>query len=184
MKRAFARAAADAFRDERSVCWEPIAEVCRGLEIAPSKLSALMKEFCGHSLTQLIDCVRVEGLRKKLKAGIRKFVNGWIAHRATLGTEEQDEVTAFNVWKALKASRKWPAYCRNSWAVGLGFASYRRLYRACLMVLGLTPHQLEMAAIEECLEEGVEVEEVAEVGVTLEEVEGMVRGIGAYCEAG
>ena len=184
VKRALGRAAADAFREERSVCWEPVAEVCRDLEIAPSKLSALMKEFCGHSLIQLIDCVRVERLRKVLKIQVRKFVREWIAHRATLGAEKQVEVTAFAVWKDLKASRKWPAFCQNSWAVELGFASYRRMYRACLMVWKQSPHQMEMGFIEACLKESVEVEETEPVEVPISEIEELVRGIGAYCDEG
>ena len=58
----------------------------------------------------------------------------------------------------MKASRKWPEFSQNAWAQGLGFSSYRRLYRACLAVFGKTPHQMEMELIREVLAEGEPVE--------------------------
>ncbi len=45
----------------------------------------------------------------------------------------------WEAWKALKVSRKWPEFSQNSWAQELGFSSYRRLYRACQVVYGVTP---------------------------------------------
>ena len=54
----------------------------------------------------------------------------------------------------MKASRTYPEFCWNSWARGLGFASYRRLYRACVCVYEMTPHQLILELIEEALNAG------------------------------
>ncbi len=105
-----------------------------------------------------------------------------VPHCAGLGTK-------WEVWEALRAGRKWPEFSQNTWAQEMGFASYRRLYRACQVMYRMTPHQLEMALIEECLNgefssfqvesfqvgrgTGPEFEEV-----TLEEAERLVREIG------
>ena len=183
IKRALGRTAADAFKEERAFGWEPVAEVCRDLEIAPSKLSALMKEFCGHSLIQLIDCVRAERIQKVLKGQIRSFVRDWTAHRATFVAEKQEEMTPHVIWKALKASRKWPEFCQNSWALQFGFSSYRRMYRACLAVWKQTPHQMEMKFIVECLDTSEkDDDESTPIEISLSEIEEQVRQIRAYCD--
>lgn len=190
VRRALARHDVDPDRAERSVFWDPIAQVCRDLEIAPSKLSALLKEHAGHSLAQMIDNVRADRVRKTLRGGIRRFVGemrgrtvaGDAAHGACSGTELDE----WAVWKELKASRKWPEFSQNTWANELGFASYRRLYRACVSVYGKTPHQLEMELIREVLAESateavqVDVPDYTEWNV--KEAEEAVRGIRAYEE--
>ena len=84
IKRALAREAVDPFKDERSVYWDPVAEVCRELEIAQSKLSSFLKEFSGSSLTQVIDCVRAERIKKVMGRKIRAFVREFRTHGATL----------------------------------------------------------------------------------------------------
>ncbi|HLX62506.1 MAG TPA: hypothetical protein VKX17_14610 [Planctomycetota bacterium] len=57
----------------------------------------------------------------------------------------------WEVWRALKATRKEPEFSREIWALGYGFATYRRMYRACKVVYEMTPQQLEMSLIEEAL---------------------------------
>jgi hypothetical protein len=110
---------------------------------------------------------------------------GLNAHGAINVTENGD-VTGLDkwaVWKALKASRKYPEFCWNSWARALGFASYRRLYRACMCVYDQTPHQMIMELIEEALREG-EAEGTHETNAadgfkewSLEELETELRGV-------
>ena len=127
IKRALGREAADPLKNERSIYWDPVAEVCRELEIAQSKLSSFLKEFSGSSLTQTIDCVRAERIQKLMRRKIRSFVQEFKAQRASLVTEKQEEITSWVVWKALKVSCKWPEFCSNSWALEFGFSSYRRM---------------------------------------------------------
>ena len=210
IRRELARRDADPLKGERSIFWDPIADVCRELEIAPSKLSALCKEFSGHALSQVVDCVRVERVRKLMRAELKEFVRtlknrphpaaGVPAsalsrgERATTqcatletekGVDESEPLDRWAVWKALKASRKWPDFSQNIWANGLGFSTYRRLYRACVAVYGKTPHQIEMEMIEEFLKEdecsgaGSATDDVE---LSLEEMEEAVRGIRAYGE--
>ena len=214
IRRELKRHEVDEFRSERSVFWDPVSEVCQSMEISQSKLSRFCKELTGNSLIQVIDSVRAEGLKRKLRDGIRTFLKDGFsgsqvvrlsglaktetssAHGACLGTEKVDK---WAVWEALKAGRKWPEFSQNTWAQEMGFSSYRRLYRACQVVYRMTPHQLEMALIEECLGEGVRGQETGDRGqetgvrgqesgvkvgsgvefeeVTLEEAERLVREI-------
>jgi hypothetical protein len=141
VKRALVRHAAEGDED-RFLFWDPIAEVCRDLELPASKLSAFCKEYSGNSLSQVVDCVRAERIKKLLKVKIRLFVRDFRTHCASLVQESAEEIDCWGVWKALKVSRRWPEFCRNTWAIELGFSSYRRLYRACLAVWKQTPHQL------------------------------------------
>ena len=206
IRRALARREADPEKLERGIYWEPVYEVCRELGICQSKLSSYCKEFSGHSLTQVVDIVRVERVRKMMRVEVRGFVRGMKEARgACLGTgkghflaeaqsflrrgeekgEEEEGLDRWGVWKALKGARRWPEFSRDMWAQGLGFASYRRLYRACVAVFGKTPHQIEMELIEAYLnedsgEEKVEVPDFLEL--SLVEIEGLVREIPHYAE--
>ena len=218
IKRALARETADPFKHERSIYWDPVAEVCRELEIAQSKLSSFLKEFSGSSLTQVIDCVRAEQIQKVMRKKIRSFVRDFKTQCATLvmknrGAEltvvpltpnpspsrgEGDrspliansspkgvpDVTSWDVWKALKVSRRWPEFCSNSWALEFGFSSYRRMYRACVAVWKQTPHQMEMALIAECLkvDETGEIVDITSNEPTLADIEMQIRAVQCYCE--
>ncbi len=187
IRRELKRHEVDAFKAERSIFWDPVAEVCQAMEISQSKLSRFCKELTGNSLSQVIDSVRAEGLKRKLRAQIKGFlVSGFRGFKVSGESKAQCAClgTKWEVWEALKASRKWPEFSQNTWAQEVGFASYRRLYRACQVIYGMTPHQLELALIEERVSEfqvsGFQVGrgtglEFAEV--TLEEAERMVREI-------
>ncbi|MEI6233904.1 MAG: hypothetical protein WCT04_12680 [Planctomycetota bacterium] len=225
IKRALGRHEIDGDKAERSVFWDPVAMVARELDIPPSKLSALLKEFSGHSLIQVIDNCRAAALKGKLRAGVRTFLlgrevggglaptphpgGGTAASRpspsrgegkgdgslrsldrgANGGNNAQGdcvgrEKEVWAVWGELRKSRKWPEFSPNTWANELGFASYRRLYRACVSVYGKTPYQMEMMLIREELEGTAKEDEGVDWVVGLKGVEEAVRGIRAYCEEG
>ena len=74
IRRELKRHEVDEFRSERTVFWDPIVEVCREMEISPSKLSSFCKELTGNSLIQVIDSVRVEGVLERMRAGVRSFI--------------------------------------------------------------------------------------------------------------
>jgi len=210
IRRELRRHEVDEFKAERSIFWDPVAEVCLSMEISQSKLSRYCKELTGNSLTQVIDAVRAESVRAKMKAEIKGFlVSGFqvsehgsgvhgsgvqgsgvqgsglkgeaegitpgtgVPHCASLGTGSvgddaaERRGTLWRVWTALKESRKWPEFSQNTWAQGLGFSSYRRLYRACQGVYGMTPHQMEMGLIEEVLREEESGEETKKAAVPL-----------------
>ena len=213
IRRELKRHEVDEFRGERTVFWDPVVEVCREMEISQSKLSSFCKELTGNSLIQVIDSIRAESVLEKMRIGVRGFLaefngcphpasdgaarrpspplgrgEGSEAHCASLGTG----LDRWVVWKALKKSRRWPEFSSNSWAQGLGFSSYRRLYRACVSVFGKTPHQLELGFIEECLAElegkaiGTGTVPLRWAGtaqplsLSLEEIERLINEIGAY----
>ena len=74
IRRALKRAELDEIKGERSVFLDPVVEVCRDMEISQSKLSSFCKEFSGNSLTQTVDVVRAERVRKAMRNEIRGFV--------------------------------------------------------------------------------------------------------------
>ena len=197
---------------ERSVYWDPVGEVTRRLGISQSKLSGLLRELTGSNLVQTIDNVKAEGLKGKLRREVREFVvklreegkreetlgrgdaetrgkEEALAQGATFVTEDGDVagLDKWAVWKALKASRKYPEFCWNSWARALGFASYRRLYRACVCVYDQTPHQMILELIEEALRNGERADGANGADGTngadgfrawsLEEIEGELRAV-------
>jgi hypothetical protein len=186
IKRALIRHASEE-ADERSIFWDPIAEICRDLELPASKLSSFCKEYSGHSLSQVVDCVRAERIKKVLKVKIRLFVREFRTHCASSVQDAPEEMDCWGVWKALKKSRRWPEFCRNTWAIELGFSSYRRLYRACLAVWKQTPHQLELALISDCLradELKNSTDDVFEKELNYDEIQELVRSIAVYVDEG
>lgn len=184
IRRSLAAHEAGPDRAERSIYWDPVAEVCRALEISPSKLTAFLKEHAGHSLIQVIDNVRAERVKRRLRGELREFVNGMAlekrvnAHGACLGTILQGP----EVWAQLKVSRKWPEFSPNAWAQEMGFASYRRMYRACVSVYAKTPYQIEMELIEEILQQREAVDVPDFVEWTAAEIERAIAEIPEYTE--
>jgi AraC-like DNA-binding protein len=167
----------DPDKDERSVYWDPLSEVCRELGIARSKLSFYCRELNGLSATQMVDCIRVEQAPKQMREELRAFLKSFLEKRTahhgnteTLSnTSTYKELTTlpgplpetgsgglpdrWEVWKALKAARRYPEFNHGTWAMGYGFSSYTRFYRACLVIHKASPHQLEMEIIDELLQE-------------------------------
>ncbi|MEI6233797.1 MAG: hypothetical protein WCT04_12135 [Planctomycetota bacterium] len=184
IKRALGRHEIDVDKAERSVFWDPVAMVARDLDIPPSKLSQLLKEFSGHSLSQVIDNCRVAALKGKLRAGVRGFLKGRVAGNNAQGDCVGMEKAVWAVWGELRKSRKWPEFSPNTWANELGFASYRRLYRACVSVYGRTPYQMEIALIREELEGTAKTDEGVDWVEGLKGVEEAVKAVRAYCEEG
>ena len=59
---------------ERTHLWEPTLAICRKLEIGPAVLSRLMRELTGISTSQMVDKIRGEGLKEKLRENLIAFV--------------------------------------------------------------------------------------------------------------
>ena len=172
------RCEADALKNERSVYWEPSAEVCAMMEIAPSKLSALLKEFNGLSLSATIDCVRVECVKKvmmvEVKAAVLKY-REMSSQGATLAGKKRSKVESerIGVARVLKSLRREDGVNDNGFAISLGFSSHRRLYRACVACFRKTPAQILMELIGVALADGEFVADFVEF--TLADVEKMFR---------
>ena len=126
------------------------------------------REQTGMSAPEVVDCIRAEEMRGKMKAQLRGFVTGFFsrkdaepqrtateihhartqrAQRKCGGTED----LADEIWAALKESRKGPRWHRTTWAAGFGFSSYSKFFRACFLCYGKTPHQIEIELIDEIL---------------------------------
>ncbi|HEY3323377.1 MAG TPA: hypothetical protein VGP72_23175 [Planctomycetota bacterium] len=161
----------------RTYLWDPLRTVCFHLGISQRRLTSYCKELTGMSAIEMVDRLKAEGVRGKIKEELRKFISTAETQRRgerqgenspspltplprggegdrsdgrdARGTDEADDIFA-----ALKASRRDGRWHRTSWAMGMGFSSYQRFFRACLLCFGKTPHEVEMELIEEILSEG------------------------------
>jgi hypothetical protein len=173
----------DPQKDERTVYWDPLVEVCRELQIPRSKLSAYSKEFNGLSVSQLVDALKAERVTLQMRVALRAFLKSLKTAQhgdteALSNSQNNKDLDRWQVWKALKASRREPDFAHTTWAQEFGFASYTRFYRACLVVHKRTPHQLEMEIIDELLkeEDGTELpDKRARPEKTLETIEAEIQ---------
>jgi AraC-like DNA-binding protein len=164
-------------KDARTYLWDPLASICKYLAISQRKLTTLSKEYTGMAAHELVDRIRAERVKDKMRADLRPFVANFLSTQRhedtkTPRTEENDGKPAKSalrstnpqspisnpqlasaVWYALKVSRQSPEFHRATWAMSHGFANYQRFYRACLLYYGLTPGQLELEVIRELLDE-------------------------------
>ena len=128
--------------------WDPLQSICSYLGIALRKLSALSREVSGLAVTQLADAIKAESLWKKWK----RRVGDWVAAQASDAGEIKER--AYRLWKMLRGERQKKGSHRSSFAFAMGFSSYSRMFRACLVCYGLAPQEMELELIEECLEDG------------------------------
>jgi len=146
-----------------SVEWTPIPAICTYLEISQRKLSALCKEITGFAIEQLVDCIKAETLRASLKEKLKTFVLQWFQEKreqrdegrrdagGPSGRRDAGGPKARDIYADLKRSRREDFFDRTTWAMGLGFSSYQKLFRASELTERLSPHELEIAIIEELL---------------------------------
>ncbi len=109
-----------------------------------SETSPLRRDNDKRSYDQKVkDRQTLEKLAKK-RDGL--LIN--IDHSPYPGRCCQEEIR-WELFRALKKSRREPDFDRNTWAMSLGFANYARFRRACLLEYNKTPHQLEMEILGE-----------------------------------
>jgi hypothetical protein len=150
------------------------------------KMRREIREFVVQLKIKNEKCKMNEALTPRMSTCVGPLPGGegLDAHGAINAAEIQgaEGLDKWAVFKAWKTSRKFPEFCLNSWAQGFGFASYRRMYRACRVAFKKTPYQLVMELIEEALRCGEKTEPVVDEYKewTLPEVEEAVRGIQAY----
>jgi len=142
------------FKGERTFLWCPIPAICLRLEIGPGVLSRLLKELTGMSASQLVDKIKAEGLKEKLRANLREFVQQRWRPPGSASTEITKELheNLYTFWQRVKLRRRSAAFSYAGWAAELGFANYTRLYRACLLCYGMSPSQLEDQVLKEYAE--------------------------------
>ncbi|HEY3321657.1 MAG TPA: hypothetical protein VGP72_14400 [Planctomycetota bacterium] len=188
----------------RTYLWDPLRTVCFHLGISQRRLTSYCKELTGMSAIEMVDRIKAEGVRGRIKEELRKFVlgmkteccgsaadltprppslegkgengnspspltplpRGGEGNRSDAGwtacATEADEIFA-----ELKKSRRDGRWHRTTWAMGMGFSSYQRFFRACLLCFGKTPHEVEMELIEEILNEAERTSEGAATGTAV-----------------
>ena len=132
------------FTGERTMLWDPVAGICFRLEIGPTVLSRLMKELTGMSAPQMVDRIRAEGVRGKLRENLRVIV---VKKWKKPGAEFQADFHGLR--DGIKMHRRSEGLSCTAVAIELGFGSYTRFYRACLLCYGKTPTQLEDEVLRE-----------------------------------
>jgi hypothetical protein len=148
-----------------TVFWEPLQKVCSALGIARAQLSRLSKEATGLAAHELVDGLHAETVKAKMRDSISKVVELIRREKESAAAQgaKPTELSAREVWAALREARRGPEFHRGQWAMGFGFANYMRFYRACLFYYKLAPQQLEFAVIEEVLN-GAAAESAIEEG--------------------
>lgn len=147
-------------RDGRSFAWDPLRSICFYFGIAKTKLGAYAWEIWGLSAPQLVDRVKCETVRGKIRDEVKAFLDAHYKEHKGDGVDE--------VWEALRAARKGMAH-RTELAARLGFSSYSRYFRACVLCYGIEPVELERRIFEEVMsrteEPGAVVKQDGESGV-------------------
>jgi len=129
-------------RDGRSFAWDPLRSICYYFGIAKTKLGAYAQEIWGMSGPQVVDRVKCETARGKIREEVKAFLDAHYKEHKDDGVEE--------VWEALRESRKGISH-RTALAARLGFSSYSRYFRACVLCYGIEPVELERQIFEEVI---------------------------------
>jgi len=172
-----------ALKAERTVFWDPLPEVCYYLEIAQSKLAQYAKQLTGLGAKDLVDRIRVENLRAKIRERLRLVSEQTQASSGNDVKRLSVRDGAGVLLKALKASEHFQS--RQELALSVGIASKQRLHRAVLACEGVTLEQLEMQEAEKvfaAMQERAPVETTQATvsdGVGSDEVKGVAGGGGA-----
>jgi len=99
-------------------------------------------------------------VRGKIRDEVKAFLDAHYKEHKDDGIDE--------VWDALRAARKGMAH-RTELAARLGFSSYSRYFRACVLCYGIEPVELERRIFEEVMskseEPGAVVKQDGESGV-------------------
>jgi len=150
-------------RDGRCHAWDPLRSICYYFGIAKTKLGAYAWEIWGLSAPQLVDRVKCETARRKIRDEVKAFLNKHCGENKDQGIDE--------IWEALRITRKGLGH-RTALAARLGFSSYSRYFRACVLCYGVEPVELEREVLEAIIK-GLEEEPGA--AVKQNEVPGEVR---------
>lgn len=130
--------------DGRCFAWDPLRSICFYFGIARTKLGAYAWELWGLSATQLVDRVKCEAVRGKIRAEMKTFARVFLKDFSGEGDAVEE------AWAAFRSSRGGAAY-RASLAARFGYSSYAKFSRACLMCYGMEPSELERAELEEAV---------------------------------
>ena len=71
---------AESFAEERSYKWDPLRTVCFYLRISQYKLSGYSKELNGMSAPEIVDRIRAESVRSRMKRELKGFVAEFFQH--------------------------------------------------------------------------------------------------------
>ena len=136
---------------ETSILWTPAQGLCADLEIAPSHLNRLVKEYSGLTVQQMCDRQRcwTDEIHEKLTAEVARFIRarfvpGNCGAGLTLDSELDVKAQQLEFWRAWREYRKSKlGWDNGSWARQYGFSSYQRFRTAFMLAFKKTPIEYE-----------------------------------------
>jgi len=130
---------------KRSVLWDPLPEVCMYLGISKAKLNALSVQRTGLRVSELCDCIRIEGIRTTLRDKFRPLMREWLERLKEKGEDSLKADFRNSAWRFLKWMRGGGrCETRKKLAFELGMTSRERLDRAALVREGETIESVEI----------------------------------------
>lgn len=137
--------ASDPEKNERSYLWDPLATICFELGIARRKLSSYSKELTGMAAHEIIDKIRAEDVKAKMREDLVKFVRRNWPHPGG-GNRHDWKYSSSLRWEFYWTLRRQrdgaPDYEASVVAMEYGFPNEARYRRACVLCYGKTPRQL------------------------------------------
>ncbi|HYF50770.1 MAG TPA: hypothetical protein VEJ63_15255 [Planctomycetota bacterium] len=145
---------------ERTVYWDPIQSVCAALGLSRIALTRFSKELTGLAAHEIVDTIKVESVKPKLKEVLRPQLRAILQREhGEDWAEKAGDLRARDVWHKLKKERTEPEFNRVVFAQSLGFPNYNRYFRACTVVFHQAPQQIELELIEEFLRDCRELQQ-------------------------
>jgi AraC-like DNA-binding protein len=146
--------AGDPEKNERSYLWDPLATICFELGIARRKLSSYSKELTGMAAHEIIDKIRAEDVKAKMREDLVRFVKrNWPHPGGKMQDWKYSSTLRWEFYWTLRRQRDGaPDYEASVVAMQYGFPNEARYRRACVLCYGKTPRQLAfeiLAAIAE-----------------------------------
>ena len=145
-------AAKDIPAGERTVFWDPLATICRLLEISRTKLSRFSMEIQGLRAHELCDRIKAKSLKDDVKAYVEMVMTrqleaiGQITAPAPHWLDPDFQAAFMKRQIAfMKSFRTGPHKLR--WAVDLGYPNPSRLAKACVLAHGMSIDEVEAFAV-------------------------------------
>ena len=145
----------DPERGERSYLWDPLQMICVELGIVRRKLSAYSKELTGMAAHEIVDKIRAEDVKSRMREDLAGFVKsywdkpgGFHRHNWKYSSSLRWEF----YWTLRRSRDGCPDFEPAVVAMKYGFPNEARYRRACVLCYGKTPRQLAFEILTEIAE--------------------------------
>jgi len=137
--------ASDPEREERTHLWDPIDMICVELGIVRRKLSAYSKELTGMAAHEIVDKIRAESVKAKMREDLGGFVKAYWPNPGGFQRHNWKYSSSLRwefYWTLRRSRDGTPDFEPAVVAMDYGFPNEARYRRACVLCYGKTPRQL------------------------------------------